>query len=96
MTLNFNFYHMVLNEIERDLQKRGLFIEYIVTEFSLTQTDGKLIDRDSNYFRQLLSNENFKLLKYPYYQPPLQKDEQAEEFNLAIKGHSIDTDGISI
>lgn len=90
--LFYNFYHMVLNEIERDLQKRGLFIEYIVTELSLAQAGGKLIDRDSNYFRQLLSNENFKLLKYPYYQPPLQEDEQAEEFNLAIKRYSIDKD----
>lgn len=91
--LFYNFYHMVLKEIENDLQKRGLFIEHIITELSLTQSGGKLIDRDSNYFRHLLSNENFKLLKYPYYQPPLQKGEEAEEFNLAIKRYSKDTDG---
>lgn len=91
--LFYNFYHMVLSEIESDLQRRGLFIEYIITELSLTQAGGKLIDRDSNYFRQLLSNESFKLLKYPYYQPPLQKERQAEEFNLAIKRYSSDTEG---
>lgn len=91
--LFYNFYHMVLYEIERELQKRGLFIEYIVTELSLTQVGGKLIDRDSNYFRHLLSNEDFKLLKYPYYQPPLQKDGKPEEFNLAIKRYTRDADG---
>ena len=91
--LFYNFYNMVLNEIESDLQRRGFFIEYITTELSLTQAGGKLIDRDSNYFRHLLSNENFKLLKYPYYQPPLQKGGEVEEFNLAIKRHSKDTDG---
>lgn len=90
--LFYNFYHMVLKEIKDDLQKRELFIEYIVAELSLTQVDGKLIDRDSNYFRHLLSNENFTLLKYPYYQPPLQKDEEAEEFNLAIKRYAKDAD----
>ena len=64
ITTLYSFYHMVLNEIESDLQRCGLFIEYIITELSLTQTGGKLLDRDSNYFRHLLSNENFKLLKY--------------------------------
>lgn len=92
--LFYNFYHMVLKEIEDDLQRHGLFIEYIITELSLTQTGGKLVDRDSNYFRYLLSNENFKLLKYPYFQPPLQDSEDAEEFNLAIKRYSKDTDGL--
>lgn len=90
--LFYNFYHMVLEEIENNLKKHGLFIEYIVTELSLAKADGKLMDRDSNYFRHLLSNENFKLLKYPYYQPPLQKSGEAEEFNLAIKRYSKDTD----
>jgi len=90
--LFYNFYHMVLKEIEDNLKKRELFIEYIVTELSVAQADGKLIDRDSNYFRYLLSNEGFKLLKYPYYQPPLQKSEVAEEFNLAIKRYSKDSE----
>lgn len=93
--LFYNFYHMVLNEIKSDLQKRGLFIEYIVTELSLTKSNGKLVDKDSNYFRYLLSNENFKLLKYPYFQPPLlQNGEDTEEFNLAIKRYSDDPDGV--
>ncbi len=91
--LFYNFYHMVLEEINGDLQRRGLFIEYIVTELSLTQSNGKLVDKDSNYFRYLLSNENFKLLKYPYYQPPLlQNSENVEAFNLAIKRYSDDPD----
>lgn len=83
--LFYNFYHMVLNEITDELKKNGQFIRYIITELSLNQKDGKLIDADSNYFRHLLSNENYLLLKYPYYQPPLLKHEKAEEFNIAIK-----------
>lgn len=90
--LFYNFYHMVLQEIENDLKKRGLFIEYIVTELSLTRVEGKLVDRDSNYFRHLFSNEHFKLLKYPYYQPPLQLEGEAEEYNLAIKRYTTDLD----
>lgn len=88
--LFYNFYHMVFQEIEDSLKKKGLFIRYIVTELSLTQRDGKLIDIDSNYFRHMLSNENFRLLKYPYYQPPLLQHEQPQEFNIAIKLVSID------
>ena len=68
--LFYNFYHMVIQEIEETLKKRGQFVRYIITELSLAQKDGKLIDADSNYFRHLLSNENYRLLKYPYYQPP--------------------------
>lgn len=83
--LFYIFYHMVLQEIEEKLKRRGFNIRYIITELSLTQADGKLIDKDSNFFRQLLSNENYRLLKYPYYQPPLLKYESAKEFNLAIK-----------
>lgn len=83
--LFYNFYHMVLNEITDELKKNGQFIRYIITELSLNQKDDKLIDVDSNYFRHLLSNENYRLLKYPYYQPPLLKHEKAEEFNIAIK-----------
>lgn len=83
--LFYNFYHMVLQEITDSLKKKGQFIRYIITELSLNQKDGKLIDLDSNYFRHLLSNENYKLLKYPYYQPPLLNFEKAEEYNIAVK-----------
>lgn len=89
--LFYNFYHMVLQEIEDALKRKGQFIRYVVTELSLTQKDGKLIDIDSNYFRHMLSNENFRLLKYPYYQPPLLQHEQAQEFNIAIKLMSFDS-----
>lgn len=89
--LFYNFYHMVLQEITDTLKKKGQFIRYIITELSLNQRDGKLVDLDSNYFRHLLSNENFKLLKYPYYQPPLLSFEKAEEFNIAVKLLSTDS-----
>lgn len=88
--LFYNFYHMVLMEIENELKKKGLFIEYIVTELSLARIEGKLVDGDSNYFRHLLSNENFKLLKYPYYQPPLRPGGNADEYHLAIKRYTTD------
>ena len=90
--LFYNFYHMVLQEIENNLKKRGLFIEYIVTELSLARVGGKLVDRDSNYFRHLFSNEHFKLLNYPYYQPPLQSGGEMEAYNLAIKRYATDLD----
>lgn len=89
--LFYNFYHMVLQEITDTLKKKEQFIRYIITELSLNQKDGKLIDIDSNYFRHLLSNESYRLLKYPYYQPPLLKYDEAEEFNLAIKLLSTQT-----
>lgn len=90
--LFYSFYHMVIQSIAEELQKVEKYIRYIITELSLTQVDGKLIDQDSNYFRHLLSNENYHLVKYPYYQPPLLAYEQASEFNLAIKLVSTDTD----
>ncbi len=83
--LFYNFYHMALQEITDTLKKKGQFIRYIITELSLNQREGKLVDQDSNYFRHLLSNENFRLLKYPYYQPPLLSFEKAEEYNIAAK-----------
>lgn len=86
----YNFYHMAIQEIEESLKKTGQFIRYIITELSLAKVDGKLVDIDSNYFRHLLSNENFQLIKYPYYQPPLLQQEQEQEFNLAIKLNSVD------
>lgn len=94
--LFYNFYHMVLQEITDSLKRKGQFIRYIITELSLNQRDGKLIDLDSNYFRHLLSNENFKLLKYPYYQPPLLYYEKAEEYNIAVKLLSTDTNDFLI
>lgn len=94
--LFYNFYHMVLQEITDALKKKGLFIRYVITELSLHQKDGKLVDADSNYFRHLLSNENYKLLKYPYYQPPLLKHERPEEFNIAIKLTSSETNDFSL
>ena len=87
---------MVVQEIEETLKKKGQFVRYIITELSLAQMDGKLIDADSNYFRHLLSNENYRLLKYPYYQPPLFQHEEAQEFNLAIKLVSMDINGILV
>lgn len=90
--LFYSFYHMVLQEIEIDLKKKGLFIEYIVTELSLARVEGRLVDRDSNYFRHLLSNEHFKLLQYPYYQPPLQSSGEPEAYSLAIKRYSTEID----
>lgn len=94
--LFYNFYHMVVQEIEEVLKRKGQFVRYILTELSLTKINGKLIDVDSNYFRHLLSNENYRLLKYPYYQPPLLPHEEAQEFNLAIKLMSADGDGLLI
>lgn len=82
--LFYNFYHMVIQEIEGLLQRKGHYIRFILTELSLTHVNGQLIDIDSNYFRHLLSNENYRLLKYPYYQPPLLPQVEIKEFNLAI------------
>lgn len=83
--LFYNFYHMVVSEIEEILRKKGIYVRYVMTEFSLAKADDKLINVDSNYYRHLLSNEDFKLLRYPYYQPSLHKDDHPREFNLAIK-----------
>ncbi|MBR6581659.1 MAG: hypothetical protein IKK66_10215 [Ruminococcus sp.] len=94
--LFYNFYHLVLQDITDTLKKEYLFIRYIITELSLNQYAGKLIDTDSNYFRHLLSNENFQLLKYPYYQPPLLKHETAQEFNIAIKLHASEESMLSL
>lgn len=82
--LFYNFYHMALQEIEELLKRKGYYIRFILTELSLTNINGQLVDIDSNYFRHLLSNENYRLLKYPYYQPPLLPQDEVKEFNLAI------------
>ena len=83
--LFYNFYHMALQDIEDKLRAKGEFVRFIITELSLRKIDEKLIDHDSNFFRHLLSNESYQLLKYPYYQPPLLPDEMPTEFNLSIK-----------
>ena len=90
----YSFYNLILQETEDTLKKQSKFIRYVLTELSLKQRDGKLIDRDSNYFRHLLSNENYHLLNLPYYQPPLSDNEEQQEFNLAIKLLSVDSDSL--
>ena len=84
--LFYTFYHMVFDEIVEALKRKGLYIRFITTELSTSmQQDGQLNDWDSNYFRHLLANEGFILLKYPYYQPALYQGEKPKAFNLAIK-----------
>lgn len=83
--LFYLFYHMVLNDITSELKEEACFIRYIITELSTNQVNGVLCDKDSNYFRHLLTNEGFQLSKYPYYQPPLLPSDEPREFNLAIK-----------
>lgn len=79
------FYHMVKQDIEDILKKSGQYVKYYLTELSLNQVDGKLIDYDSNFFRHMLSNENYIRLPFPYYQPPLANTlEDIQEFSLAI------------
>ncbi len=87
-TYFYNFYHMTLEDITSILEKENYFIKYIVTELSLKKdSSNRYIDTDSNYFRQLLSLEEFKILKTPYYQPYFNLIHKLElsEFNLAIK-----------
>ena len=86
-TFFYMFYHLLFEEISEILKKEGLFIKYIATELSLKKdSDKKYIDVDSNYFRQLLSAEHFKVLKVPYYQLyyNTEKKLSVEEYNLAI------------
>lgn len=86
------FYHMVKQEIEETLKKHGQYVKYYVTELSLIQVDRKLIDYDSNFFRHMLSNENYLELPFPYYQPPLTDNlEDTHEFSLAISLNSNNT-----
>ena len=83
------FYQMVKQEIEEILKKNGQYVKYYVTELSLNQVDGKLIDYDSNFFRHMLSNENYIKLPFPYYQPPLENYiEDVQEFSLALSLNS--------
>lgn len=83
---------MVKQEIEETLKKNGQYVKYYVTELSLNQVDGKLVDYDSNFFRHMLSNENYIKLPFPYYQPPLTDNiEDMQEFSLAISLNSNNT-----
>ena len=83
--LFYVFYQLTIQAITEDLKRKEQFIRYILTELSLSKFDGRLSDIDSNYFRHLLTNEGFVLLRYPYYQPPLLQHDEIREFNLAIK-----------
>lgn len=87
-TYFYNFYHMIFEDIRERLKRKNEYIKYIVTELSLKKdNDDIYIDKDSNYFRQLLTMEEFKILKAPYYQPALNSMnlECSLEFNIAIK-----------
>lgn len=84
-TLFFNFYHMIFEEIKIFLESKKLFIEYILTELSLFTDKNKLTDVDSNYFRQVLSFEQFHILNIPYKQPYFNNELKFYEHNLAIK-----------
>lgn len=72
----------------RTIEEKNHFIKYIITELSLKKNNAmEYIDVDSNYFRQLLSMEGFKILKTPYYQPyfNVKHELSFSEFNIAIK-----------
>ncbi len=87
-TYFYNFYHMIFEDISEKLKKKGYFIKYLITELSLKKdNEHKYIDIDSNYFRQLLTMEKFKILKTPYYQPyyNIKHELVLSDFNLAIK-----------
>lgn len=87
-TLFYNFYQMLFEEINGLLKKNCCHIKYIVTELSLKKdNEDKYIDDDSNYFRQLLTMEGFKILRTPYYQPyysNMKKELLLSDFNIAI------------
>lgn len=87
-TFFYNFYQMLFEEINGLLKKNCHHIKYIVTELSLKKdNENKYIDDDSNYFRQLLTMEGFKILRTPYYQPYYSNMKQElllADFNIAI------------
>jgi len=86
-TYFYMFYHMLYEDISADLKKENFFVRYIVTELSLKKNISKeYIDVDSNYFRQLLSAEQFRILKTPYYQPYYNVNNELSlvEYNLAV------------
>ena len=80
------FYQLCIEEITNSLLKQKQFLKFIITEISLTQNNGLYCDADSNYFRKLLSLDDYVLLKYPYYQPSF-KNEHIK-FAIAIKSVS--------
>jgi len=87
-TYFYNFYQMLFEEISGILKRKSYYIKYILTELSLKKdNENKYIDVDSNYFRQLLTMEEFKILRTPYYQPycNMKGELSLTEFNLAIK-----------
>lgn len=87
-TYFYNFYQMIFEDINGLLKKNNNHIKYIITELSLKKdNENKYIDVDSNYFRQLLSMERFKILRTPYYQPycNMKQELALEDFNIAIK-----------
>lgn len=87
-TYFYTFYHMLFEDISMLLKRQNCYIKYIITELSLKKdADNKYIDVDSNYFRQLLVMEGFKILKTPYYQPycNIKHELSLMDFNIAIK-----------
>jgi len=86
-TLFFNFYNLMISAIENSIGKSST---YRITELTTTtNSENKLCDADSNYFRKMLSFENFKIVRAPYYCPSLclRKNEKEQEYNLAINGN---------
>lgn len=87
-TYFYNFYQMLFEDISELLKKKSNYIKYIITELSLKKdNENKYIDVDSNYYRQLLTMEGFKILRTPYYQPycNMKGELSISDFNLAIK-----------
>ena len=87
-TYFYNFYHMLYEDISVILKKGNFYIKYIITELSLKKDkENRYIDIDSNYFRQLLSMEGFKVLKTPYFQPYCNMKHELSfmDFNIVIK-----------
>lgn len=87
-TYFYNFYQMLFEDISELLKKKSYYIKYVITELSLKKdSENKYIDVDSNYFRQLLTMEGFKILRTPYYQPycNMKGELSISEFNLVIK-----------
>lgn len=87
-TYFYNFYQMLFEDISGLLKKKNNYIKYIITELSLKKdNENKYIDVDSNYYRQLLTMEGFKILRTPYYQPyyNMKGELSISDFNLVIK-----------
>ena len=88
----YTFYKLTTEDIYKKLKIKHLHVKYVITEISLNQQNGLYCDADSNYFRKMLSMDNFVLLKYPYYQPSF--NQKPLNFAIAIKsfsGSSVNT-----